>query len=82
MEEKHIFQTCYMLKGHCDKCGEDVTHLQNVILNYFAEIELNSIDNIIIPGNFKEWTTYTLPYFHKKRYNLRDSIFVDYNNKI
>ena len=27
MEEKHIFQTCYMLKGHCGKCGEDVTHL-------------------------------------------------------
>ena len=24
MEEKHIFQTCYMLKGHCDKDGEDV----------------------------------------------------------
>ena len=34
------------------------------------------------PGNFKERTTYTLPYFHKKRYNLRDSIFVDYSNKI
>ena len=27
------------------------------------------------PGNFKERTTYTLLYFHKKRYNLRDSIF-------
>ena len=34
------------------------------------------------PGNFKERTTYTLPYFHKKRYNLRDSIFVNYSNKI
>ena len=35
-----------MLKGHCDKGGEDVTHLQNIILSYFTEIELNSIDNI------------------------------------
>ena len=35
-----------MLKGHCDKGGEDVTHLQNIILSYFTEIELNYIDNI------------------------------------
>ena len=26
------------------------------------------------PGTFKERTTYTLPYFHKKRYNLSETL--------
>ena len=50
-----------MLKGHCDNCGEDLFSRQvNVMVNYFSQDDLNSLDNI------NDWQTLLDPRLKEK----------------
>ena len=50
IEERNMFQTSYMLKGHCDNCGEDFFSREvNVLVNYISQENLN------FTGNLSEW---------------------------
>ena len=61
IEERNLFLTCYMLKGHCDNCGEDLFSCQvNVMVNYFSQDDLNSLDNI------NDWQTLLDPRLKEK----------------
>ena len=61
IEERNLFLTCYMLKGHCDNCGEDLFSRQvNVMVNYFSQDDLNSLNNI------NDWQTLLDPRLKEK----------------